>query len=146
MTESAHLHALFEGLVYDEAGNSVETAFIGTEPHYVVLDDDFKRHIPAETVDRQVVEWIQGQALANKELVSEQIMKMMGQEDLFTKAMIDSSLGNMDKMMGQGIPEDARMMLGMMGFKVIINVHGELVNLEAPGQPLPDDDEEEDEW
>jgi hypothetical protein len=146
MTESSHLHALFEGLIYDEAGNSVETAFIGAEPHYVVLDDDFKRHIPAEIVDRQVVEWIQGQALANKELVSEQIMKMMGQEDLFTKAMIDSSLGNMDKMMGQGIPEDARMMLGMMGFKVIINVHGDLVNLEAPGQPLPDDDEEEDEW
>ena len=142
MTESLHSQALFEGLVYDEAGNPVETAFIGTEPHYVVTDGDFKRHITAETVDRQVVEWIQGQALANKELVSEQIMKMMGQEDLFTKAMIDSSLGNMDKMMGQGIPEDARMMLGMMGFKVVINVHGELVDLEAPSQELPDDDEE----
>jgi len=142
MTESSHPSALFEGLVYDEEGNPVETAFIGTEPHYVVMDGDFKRHITAETVDRQVVEWIQGQALANKELVSEQIMKMMGQEDLFTKAMIDSSLGNMDKMMGQGIPDDARMMLGMMGFKVVINVHGELVDLEAPSQELPDDDEE----
>ena len=142
MTESSYPQALFEGLVYDEAGNPVGTAFIGTEPHYVVMDGNFKRHITAETVDRQVVEWIQGQALANKELVSEQIMKMMGQEDLFTKAMIDSSLGNMDKMMGQGIPEDARMMLGMMGFKIVINVHGELVDLEAPSQELPDDDEE----
>jgi len=142
MTGSSHSQALFEGLVYDEAGNPVETAFIGTEPHYVVMDENFKRHISAETVDRQVVEWIQKQALANKELVSEQIMKMMGQEDLFTKAMIDSSLGNMDKMMGQGIPADARMMLGMMGFKIVINVHGELVDLEAPNQELPDDDEE----
>ena len=106
------------------------------------MDGDFKRHITAEVVDRQVVEWIQGQALANKELVSEQIMKMMGQEDLFTKAMIDSSLVNMEKMMEQGIPEDARMMLGMMGFKVVINVHGELVDLEAPSQELPDDGEE----
>jgi hypothetical protein len=69
-------------------------------------------------------------------------MQMMGQEDLFTKAMIDSSLGNMEKMMEHGIPEDARMMLGMMGFKVVINVHGELVDLEAPNQELPDDDEE----
>jgi hypothetical protein len=142
MTESSHSQALFEGLVYDEAGEPVETTFIGAEPHYVVMDGDFKRHIAAETVDRQVVEWIQGQALANKELVSEQIMKMMGQADLFTKAMIDSSLGNMDKMMKQGIPADARIMLGMMGFKVVINVHGELVELEAPSQELPDDDEE----
>jgi hypothetical protein len=142
MTESLHRQALFEGLVYDEAGNPVDTTFIGLEPHYVVLDGDFKRHISAEIIDRQVVEWIQGQALANKELVSDQIMKMMGQEDLFTKAMIDSSLGNMDKMMEQGLPSDARMMLGMMGFKVIIDVHGELVNLETPGQELPDDDEE----
>ena len=142
MTESSHPYALFEGLVYDEAGQPVDTAFIGAEPHYVVMDGDFKRHITAEVVDRQVVEWIQGQALANKELVSEQIMKMMGQEDLFTKAMIDSSLVNMEKMMEQGIPEDARMMLGMMGFKVVINVHGELVDLEAPSQELPDDGEE----
>jgi hypothetical protein len=142
MTESSHRQALFEGLVYDEVGNPVDTAFIGVEPHYVVMDGDFKRHIAAETVDRQIVEWIQGQALANRDLVSEQLMKMMGQEDLFTKAMIDSSLVNMDKMMGQGIPQDARMMLGMMGFKVVINVHGELVDLEAPSQELPDDDEE----
>jgi hypothetical protein len=143
MTESIHRQALFAGLVYDEDGNPVDSTFIGTEPNYVVMDGDFKRHIPAETIDRQVVEWIQGQALANKELVSEQLMKMMGQEDLFTKAMIDSSLANMEKMMGEGIPDDARMMLGMMGFKITINVHGELVDLYAPGQELPDDDNEE---
>ncbi len=146
MTESTHRRALFEGLVYDEDDNPVETTFIGTEPNYVVMDDGFKRHIPAEIVDRQVVEWIQGQALANKELVSEQIMKMMNQDDLFTKAMIDSSITNMEKMMEQGIPDDARMMLGMMGFKVIINVHGELVDLKAPAQELPDDPADDEEW
>ena len=142
MTESVHRHALFKGLVYDEADAVVESTFIGAEPNYVVRDGDFKRHIPAEVVDRQVVEWIQQQALANKELVSDQIMTMLGQDDLFTKAMIDSSLGNMDKMMEQGIPDDARTMLGMMGFKIVINVHGELVNLDMPHQQLPDDDEE----
>jgi hypothetical protein len=142
MTEASHRQAIFSGLVYDEDGKAVETTFIGTEPHYVVMDDDFKRHVTAETVDRQVMELIQGQALANKEIVSEQIMHMMNQDDLFTKAMIDSSLSNMDQMMAQGLPEDARMMLGMMGFKIIINVHGELVNLDMPHQELPDDDEE----
>ena len=141
MTQSSHRQALFSGLVYDEEDNAVETTFIGTEPHYVVMDGDFKRHIAAEIVDRQVVEWVQGQALANKELVSEQIMAMLDKDDLFTKAMIDSSIGNIDQMMDQGLPDDARMMLGMMGFKIVINVHGELVNLDMPAQELPGDEE-----
>ncbi len=38
---------LFAGLVADELGNPVETAFIGSEPCYVVNDDGFRRHIPA---------------------------------------------------------------------------------------------------
>jgi hypothetical protein len=141
MTESSQRQALFSGLVYDETGELVETAFIGTEPHYVVMDGDFKRHVPAEFVDRQVIEVIQQQAEANKELVSEQIMAMLNQDDLFTKAMIDSSISRMDQVMEQGLPDDARMMLGMMGFKIVINVHGELVNLDMPAQELPGDEE-----
>ena len=62
MNQSISRHALFSGLVYDEQGQLVETVFIGAEPHYVVLEGDFKRHIPAETVDRQVIEVIQQQA------------------------------------------------------------------------------------
>lgn len=141
MSESSMRQALFSGLVFDEDGNPVETTFIGVEPHYVVMDDDFKRHVVAEKVDRQVIEWIQEQALANKEMVSEQIMNMLNQDDLFTKALIDASLSNMEQMMEQGLPDDARTMLGMMGFKVIINVHGELVSLDMPQQELPGDEE-----
>jgi hypothetical protein len=40
----------------------------------------------------------------------------------------------MHKIMEMGLPEDARTMLGMMGFKIIVNMHGEVVNLEMPGQ------------
>jgi hypothetical protein len=68
-------------------------------------------------------------------------MGMIGQDDLFTKAMIDSSIGNMEQMMVQGLPDDARIMLGMMGFKIIVNVHGEVVNLEMPGAGMIDDDD-----
>ncbi len=139
MTESSYSKAMFTGLIFNEEGEPVDSTFIGTEPHYVILDDDFKRHIPAETVDRQVLEWIQQQALSNKDLVSEQIMGMMGKDDLFTKAMIDSSLNNMDQVMNQGIPDDARMMLGMVGFKIVVNVHGEIVNFDVPGQELPEE-------
>lgn len=127
---------LFAGLVYNEASELVETAYIGTEPHYVINDDDFKRHIEAEAIDRQVLEWLREQASANKELVSGQIMQLLGKDDLFTKAMIDSSISNIDeKVMAQGIPVEARNMLGMIGFKIIVNVHGEVVKLDAPDQP-----------
>jgi hypothetical protein len=43
----------------------------------------------------------------------------------------------MDQIMQQGLPHDARMMLGMMGFKIIVNIHGELVNLNMPSQEFP---------
>ncbi len=143
MAESTYNKALFAGLVYDEEGKLLETTHVGAEPNYIILDGDFKRHVAAELVDRQVVAWLQQQAAANKELVSTQLMQMLGKDDLFTKAMIDSSITHMDEqVMQQGIPDDARLMLGMMGFKIIVNIHGELVRLDAPVQDVPGDDEE----
>ncbi len=62
---------------------------------------------------------------------------MLGQEDVFTKAAIESQLKNIDKQFDQlmqtGIPEDMRAYLGMMGFKIIINMHGEVLRVEQPG-------------
>lgn len=140
MTEQpTHHQALFAGLVYNEAAEPVETTFIGIEPHYIILDGDFKRHVAAEVIDRQVIDWLQEQAVANKELVSTQLMTMLGKDDLFTKAMVDSSLTHMDRIMQQGLPEDARLMLGMLGFKIIVNTHGDVVNLEMPGQPADEE-------
>jgi hypothetical protein len=65
---------------------------------------------------------------------------MMGKDDIFTKAAIETELRNidMDKIIAQGIPQQARHMLGMMGFRVVINFHGDLVKLEQP--TLPDDE------
>ena len=134
MAQAGHRQALFTGLVYNEEGQPVETTYIGTEPNYVILDGDFKRHVTAEEVDRQVIGWLQEQAAANKETVSAGMMAMLGKDDLFTKAMIDSSLTHMDQVIEQGLPDDARIMLGMVGFKVIVNTHGEVVSLDMPGQ------------
>jgi hypothetical protein len=44
--------------------------------------------------------------------------------------------------MQTGIPEDMRAYLGMMGFKVIINYHGEVVRMEQPGSASGGDDGE----
>jgi hypothetical protein len=139
MEQSNYHRALFTGLVYNEAGQPVETTYVGTEPHYVILDGDFKRHVAAEEVDRQVINFLQEQAEANKDIVSTGMMSMLGKDDLFTKAMIDSSLSHMDRVMEQGLPDDARIMLGMLGFKIIVNTHGEVVSLDMPGQEIDED-------
>jgi hypothetical protein len=129
--------ALFEGLVVDTEGQPVGTGAVGGEAQYVVVEDGFKFHVPAEQVDRQVLAQLREQILANKEAVTEGAMKMIGQDDLFTKAMIDSSLNNMDehftRLIEQGLPENARAYLGMLGFRIVLNYHGEVVRFDQPG-------------
>jgi hypothetical protein len=128
--------AVFEGLVYDEKGDPVTVTDVGGAPHYVVDDDGFLRHIESEKVDLQVLERFAEFIGGNEELISEGTMKMIGQEDIFTKAVIDASLKNMDaqfeQLLTHGLPEDARTWLGMIGFHVVIDVHGEVTHVEQP--------------
>ncbi len=127
---------LFEGLVFDEDGRTLATTRVGDEAFYIVDDAGFKRHVPAEEIDRVILSQLRGQILDNKQAVAEGAMKMMGAEDLFTKAMIDSSLNNIDenfrKLMDVGLPESARQWLGMLGFKITVNYHGEVVDTNWP--------------
>ena len=136
---------LFAGLVIDEAGRLATTAFIGTEPCYVVDDAGFHRHIPSEQIDRVVLGQMAEMMKGSEDLLSEQAAKMMGQDDPFSKAMIENQLKHVDKqfdaLIQQGIPEDMRAYLGMMGFKVIINYHGEVVRMEQPGRASDDEGE-----
>ncbi len=126
--------ALFEGLIYDENGRLVDTAVVGDETNYVIDDAGFMRHISAEEVDRQVLDFFLQQLHENQDMAVEQAMKFMGKDDLMTKAAIDASLRNinMDDIIAQGIPQQAREMLGMMGFRVTINFHGEVISIEQP--------------
>ncbi len=134
MDEKPYTKALFASLVYNEDRILAAVSHIGQEAHYIMLDGDFKRHVPAKEVDQQVVAWFQEQILANKDLVTESMMDMLGKDDLFTKAMIDSSINKVDNLLDLGIPEDARIWLGMMGLKIIVDFHGEVVEIEAPAQ------------
>jgi len=129
--------AMFAGLVYDEYERLVETAVVGHEANYVIDDDGFHRHIDAEVVDRQVLGFFLKQLEENKDLAVEQALNMMGTDDIFAKAALDAQLRNidMDQIMAQGIPEQARDMLGMLGFRIIINFHGEVIRLDQPAMP-----------
>ncbi len=135
--------ALFEGLVVTPEGQPVGTALLGDTAQYLVPDGDFRFHIDAESVDRQVLRLLGQQIADNKEAVTEGAMKMLGQDDLFTQAMISASLNHMDdnfdKLVEQGLPEGARAYLGMLGFRVTLNYHGEVLGLEQPGTIAPED-------
>lgn len=138
---------LFAGLVVDENDHPVGTAYVGEEPCYVVDDGGFLRHIPSEQVDRQVLEKMRAQISGNEDMLSQAAAKMLGTEDIFSKAMLEQQLKNIDQQFDEllkiGIPEDGRAYIGMMGFKIVINIHGEVVRLEQPTAPEGEGGEDE---
>jgi len=135
---------LFAGLVVDEYDNAVDVAYVGGEPCYVVDDQGFRRHIPSEQVDRQVLQFMADMVEGHEDLLSEQAAKMLGQEDIFSRAALESQFKNIEKQFEQvletGIPEEGRAFMGMSGFKVRINLHGDVLEVAQPGAVAPDDE------
>jgi hypothetical protein len=131
--------AMFAGLVTDEAGRAASVAYVGEDACYVVWDDDFKRHIDAGEVDRQVLRFMREQVEGQRDMAVKQMMEMLGKDDLFTKAAVESSINNMEQNVGQPVPEEARQYLGMLGFKIVINDHGEVVDIRLPAGGVEDE-------
>jgi len=67
---------------------------------------------------------------------------MLGQDDIFTRAMSESQLHNIDKqfdaLLEAGIPEETRAYLGMAGLQIRIDIHGEVIEINQPGMIDPD--------
>ncbi len=137
--------SLFAGLIVDESDHPVEVVTVGGEPMYVVNDAGFRRHIPTDQVDRQVLDMMREQITGNEENLTEQTAKMLGQEDIFSRAMILNQLKHLDQqfdaLLNSGIPEEGRAYLGMMGFKIVINIHGEVVRFDQPAVSSSEGDE-----
>lgn len=127
-------HAFFEGLVQDEEGHAVEVVVVGDEAFYVVPDAGFRRHIAARQVDQQVLRILRGEIEAHRDLAVNSALQMLGRDDLFTKAAVDASIKNMDQVVDQSLPDEAKSWLGMLGFRIIINLHGDIVRVDMPGQ------------
>jgi hypothetical protein len=136
--------AVFEGLVFDENDQQLGVTFVGNDACYVIEDGDFQRHIPSEQIDRQVLDALFNQIDENKDLITEQTVKMIGQDDLFTHAIIQNQLENVDeqtnRLIEQGLPEGGRNYLGMLGFKIVVNYHGEVLRVEQPAMPTEGDE------
>jgi len=129
--------AIFEGLVFDERGRTASVAYVGLEPHYVVEDEGMKFHVPSAQVDRQVLAVFQSLMAGHEDFISRETARLLGQEDPFTQAAIATQLKQMDQhfdeMLKAGLPDDARLWLGMMGFRVTINFRGEVLDVHIPG-------------
>jgi hypothetical protein len=135
---------LFAGLIVDEFEHPASIAYVGDEPCYVVNDHGFLRHIPSEQVDRKVLELMRKQISGNEGTLSEQAAKMLGTDDIFSKAMLESQFKNIEKqfdmILETGIPEESRAFMGMAGFKIIIDIHGDILRMDQPSSPDGGDD------
>jgi hypothetical protein len=135
---------LFQGLIFDENDQPVDVGVVGDESCYVVNDAGFHRYIPSESVDRQVLQMMGKLIEGHEDELANQTAKMLGQEDIFSKALIEKQLKNMDQqfdaVLKTGIPEEGRAYMGMMGFRVKINVHGEVLEVTQPGTTSPEDE------
>lgn len=131
--------AIFAGLIQNEAGEPVEVAYLGGDAFYVIPDGDFRRHVEAIQVDEEVLRRLREQFEGIEDQITAGVMKFLGQEDLFTKASIDMALKNFDQAFRRADPEQWKPWLGMMGFLVVVNVHGEVVRIESPEQEIDDE-------
>lgn len=132
---------MFAGLVFDERGQAAEIAWVGENACYVVYEDDFKRHIDAAGVDRQVLRFMREQVEDNRDLAVGAMLEMMGRDDLFTKAAVESTIDHMEEAVGQPIPEEARKWLGMLGFRIVIDDQGTVVDIQMPAGGIEEGEE-----
>jgi hypothetical protein len=130
--------AMFTGLVFDQAGQVAEVTWVGENACYVVYEEDFKRHVDAAMVDRQVLRFMREQVEGNRDLAVGAMLEMMGRDDLFTKVAVESTIDRMEEAVGQPIPEDARQWLGMLGFKIVIDEQGNVVDIQMPAGGIDD--------
>jgi hypothetical protein len=139
MTEDKRIQALFGGLISNEAGEPVEVTIIGGEAFYVIPDGDFRRHVEAVIVDDAVLAQIKAQIDGAQDLIIEGVLDFIGQDDLFTKASVDLALQNFEEGFRSADPEQWKPWLGALGLKVVVNVHGEVVQIDYPTQELDED-------
>ncbi|HEY56966.1 MAG TPA: hypothetical protein G4O04_00165 [Anaerolineae bacterium] len=130
---------LFAGLVVDEYDRPVGVGQVGGEPCYIVDDNGFRLHIASEQVDRQVLQHMRRLIEGHEDILAQQAAQMLGADDPFSLAAIQQQFQNLDQQFEQllqiGLPEEVRAYLGMVGFRVRINIHGEVLEINLPGYP-----------
>lgn len=136
---------LFLGLVFSEDGKPLSSSRVGEEPFYILDDAGFLRHIRAHPLNKSILRWLWEQIRGHEQELAQQAARMTGQEDVFSRAVLQNSLTHpeayLEEIFRQGLPESTRMWMGMMGFRVIVDVHGELLRVDQPSRAADDEGE-----
>jgi hypothetical protein len=127
--------ALFADLVFNQSGEPAEAVDIGGVPHYAVRDGDFRRHVAALEVDRQVVRVLQERFSQMSDVVADAAIQMLGHQGLFTRASIKYAIEHLDRLLLPGAVnvDEFRTALWMSKFRVVVDRHGGVVEVELPG-------------
>ena len=124
--------AMFEGLVFDEKNRMLEVGWVGPDACYLYDDDGFLRHLDAANIDGQILRFFKEQVMANKDMAIRSMLEMMGKDDIFTKTALEYQIEHLDENVEQMIPPQAREMLQRLGFKLIIDAQGNLIDVQTP--------------
>jgi hypothetical protein len=135
---------LFGDLIFNDDGEVARTVFIGGVPYYAIPEGDFLRHVEAEYVDRQVIAHLKDQFLAMRDTIVSGVSHMMGGEDLFTRPVIEHAIEHMDQILTAGgvDVDQLRAALWMTKFRVTVDLHGDVLEVEMPGAEDGGDDGE----
>jgi len=82
---------------------------------------------------------MQEQVEEHREIAVDAMLEAIGKDDLFTKAALENSINNMDDSVGQPLPDDTRQWLGMLGFRITIDFHGEVLDIAMPSAGIIDE-------
>lgn len=127
--------AMFAGLVYDETGHRLDVAWVGADACYVIEDGEFRLHLDAEQVDRQVLRFFKEQVTAHKDIAIRQMLQLLGQDDIFSKTALEYQLDKMDEMPVEPLPPQAVEMLQHFGFRIVVDIHGDVIDVDVPEPP-----------
>jgi hypothetical protein len=133
--------ALFEGLVYNQAGDRAPVAMIGGVAHYAVPDNGFMRHVEAFRIDNYVIEVLHEQIVTMREQLVETMLQMMGTDDILAKAALEASIKQMSQNIRQSDTSQWVPWLAQYGFRIVVDVHGRVVEIVQPEPPGDWDDE-----
>ena len=131
--------ALFRGVVYNERGESADVVYIGGVAHYAIPDDGFLRHVEAYKIDNTVIDHLQSQVSSMKDQVVQSMLQLLGKKDIFTKAALDASVRNLGQQIRESNPEQWLPWLRLFGFRVVVDVHGDVIDIIYPQQPGEDE-------
>ena len=127
--------AVFRGLVFSEAGDVAQVVALGGVYHYAIPDQGFVWHVEAYRVDDVALDAMQRQFSEVRPQVVDMMLDMLGRRDIFTKAALDASVENLADNVRRGDTAQWATMLGLAGFRIIVDHRGTVLEINFPSQP-----------